>query len=493
MKIKTILLILALAAVIVPSCQKSSDVCEESGRPSFSIVLNTGRNFTKTPGSDFVGDETGESAISSLRLFLVSDDSSKTIRELTPGDEYRPDEEDPMVLYATLNPEQYVGKWLVYVIANWPENIPLDTSDYDSFIGSYTGLSDAQLASMWNDGHFPMVNVCNAATEDGKLNGGISVELKRKDVALIPVAEVTLERIAAKVSASVDPYVTYGILGTQMGASTAVFGVSRVFVQNVAMINNVRSFNLIQKWTPGGSLVTPSSAADYSIPGGYYNTTVPPAVWNEPGDVMYCLENNSPEYSSCGGSHPDASAGTRMKGRVTGLLIRARVETLSYFKSEADTDPTDGEYGENLIVDPDEGIWTRSSLTKASGSDAAFRTFYKYKGVYFADYQQLFAQNPSLGSTEADAAPSLLRAKGVRVFEDGYMYYTYWIETQGDQYVARNVFYNLSITSINAFGDDVPGGFGYDPSDPIKTEEPRISVSLKIADWDEKPAQNYTL
>lgn len=493
MKTKTILLILALAAVIAPSCQKSSDVCEEYGCQSFSIVLNLGRNFTKTPGSDFIGDETGESAISSLRLFLVSDDSDKTIKELIPGDEYQADEENPMILYAKLNPEEYAGNWLVYAIANWPDEITLDTSDYDSFIGSYTGLTDAQLATMWDDGHFPMVNVCNAATEEGKLNGGIRVELKKKDVSVIPVAEITLERIAAKVSASVDPYVTYGIMGTQMGASTAVFGVSKIVVDGIAMINNVRSFNLIQKWTSGGSLVTPSSAADYSITGGYYNTSVPPVAWNEPGDVMYCLENNAPEYTSCGGSHLDASADTRMKGRVTGLLIRARVETLSYFKSEADTDPTDGDYGENLIVDPDEGVWTRSSLTKAAESDAAFRTFYKYKGIYFADYQQLFAQNPSLGSTEADAAPSLLREKGVSVFEDGYMYYTYWIETENDQYVARNVFYNLSITSINAFGDDLPGGPGYDPSDPIKTEDPRITLSLKIADWDEKPAQNYTL
>ena len=104
----------------------------------------------------------------------------------------------------------------------------------------------------------------------------------------------------------------------------------------------------------------------------------------------------------------------------------------------------------------------------------------------------MFAQNPSLGSTESDADPTVLREKGVAVYENGYMYYTYWIETEGDIYVARNVFYDLSFKSVNAFGDDLPGG-AYSSVDPIMTDDPKITVSLKISDWDEKTGQDYTL
>lgn len=485
MKNKTIsLLILGLAAVFASSCEKSSDVRGTDGQPTFKIRLSIDGNMTKTSGTSYLADETSESAISSLRLFLVSDDADKTIHELVSGTDFTQDDDDPMLLNAYLAPNVYEGDWLAFAVANWPSNITLDTSTYAGFTGSYSNLTDAQLAGMWASGSFPMVN----------LGGGVSVHLAKTGVSLTPEAEITLERIAAKVRASVDPYITYGILGTEMGSSTAVFGVSRVVFDGIAMINNVRSFNLIQQWTAGGSLVSPSSASSYPLSStGYYNTTVPPASWSTPGTVMYCLENNAPDYVACGGTHLDASEGTRMKGRVTGLLIRAKVETLSFFKSEADTDPDDPDYGENLILDPDPGMWTSRLMTKAPETDAAFRTFYKYKGVYFADYQQLFAQNPSLGSTAADADAGLLRSKGVSVYENGYMYYTYWIETEGDQYVARNVFYDLAITSVNAFGDELPGGVGYSAADPLKTDDPKLTVALTIADWDEKSNQDYTL
>lgn len=494
MKTNRLAIFLGLSAILgfTAACEKSDDM-PAGNSADFTIRLSVDGVSTRT-GIGTVADEESESAVDNVRLFIVKDDYSE-IHELSfaEGGDVEADDDNELEYHAHLDRTLYKGNWLVYAIANWPSNITLNKDSYASFIGSYTGLTDEQLASMWSSGHFPMVNMRNSKTETGKDNGGVLVELKAEDVEVTPVANIRLERIAAKVCASVDPYISYGIIGTEMGASTAVFGVSRVVFDGVAMINNVNSFNLIQQWTDGGALITPSSDGDYT---GYYNTAVPPTEWKAPGTVMYCLENNAPDYAACGGEHLDAASGTRMKGRVTGLIIRAKVETLSEFTSEADTDPTidpeDAEKGENLIVDPDPGVWKSVKTRGGASSDAEFRTIYKYKGVYFADWQQLFAQNPSLGSVEADAASATLRAKGVTVYENGYMYYTYWIETEGDQYVARNVFYDLSIKSVNAFGDDLPGG-AYVSTDPLKTDDPKITVSLKISGWDEKTNQDYTL
>ncbi len=487
MKTKIIPFLLGLCAVIaLSSCEKES--AKEPAKANLIVKLALNGASSKTTGTT-IADSESECTISSVRLFLVSQDDLDTIEEIT-SDDYTltaATESDPARIAAHIS-YTLAGDWYLYVIANCPSSVSIDTSDYDSFVGSYTSTD---LSDIWAEDAFMMVNTQNAETEEGVDKAGIPVSLSnlQDDKESPEEVTVTLERVASKVTATVSPFINYGLVGATMGGHDAVYGISKVVIDEVALINCVSNFNLVQQWASDGSLITPSSSASYS---DYYYTDLTDLDWVAQGTDLFCLENNSPEYSVAGGTHQDASSDTRMKGRVTGLVVRARIETLSSYQSSAQTDGGEGSGGyEALVLDPDEGVWTKA--TGSPTSNKAFRTLYKYKGTYFADWQQLFAQHPSLGSTESDAAASTLRSKGVKVFEDGYTYYTLWIETGGDRYVARNVWYNYLITSINAFGDDLPGGSDYSSTDPIDTDSPSISVSLKISDWDIKTEQNYTI
>ncbi len=92
-----------------------------------------------------------------------------------------------------------------------------------------------------------------------------------------------------------------------------------------------------------------------------------------------------------------------------------------------------------------------------------------------------------------------LRGYGVQVYENGNMYYTYFIEDQNytmlneqtsesTKYnaVMRNAVYNLSVKSITELGDDIPGGGVIDPKNPnppIKTDKAYIQVEVTVRPW----------
>lgn len=481
MKTRFIYFILGiLAAVAVSSCEGNFQP-DRSSRKSVTIGLRVaGINGTKAEATE------EEAKISSIDIFIVNSDKTALSKIGTI---------DYNETYGTATfdvPSGATGTWYLYVFANASSTIVSGITDYASLKAAYTGTK-AQLGSLWTDNAFLMTNVQTATSEESTPLGGVGIDLDLKN----PTATVVLERVASKVTVNVSKSVDYSLIGTTMLGSDGSAAISNIELSGVALFNCVNTFNYLQRWTEASSnkvLVSPSYSADYAL-SDYYDYDVTSLTYSAPGTDMYCLENNSPVYSSLSdlGMNPDATASTKMKGRVTGLIFKFRFKTATGFTSEG--------INEDLILDENTGEWK----TKAGSTDADYYTIYRYNAVCYADQKALFnANNGTIGALTPGSAPACstadLRANGVEVFENGTMYFTYYIQdpnvtdgTGNHLCMVRNTHYDLTLDAVTRIGDDVPGGTGYNRVDPISTNPYKITVTLKVVDWDEKTAQDYTI
>ena len=80
----------------------------------------------------------------------------------------------------------------------------------------------------------------------------------------------------------------------------------------------------------------------------------------------------------------------------------------------------------------------------------------------------------------------------INVFEDGVMYYTYFIKdaNYNNYGIYRNTWYQLQVTEVTNFGDDIPGGWNPDdptvnpdPTTPVDDEKLYIKVKLLVNKW----------
>lgn len=151
-----------------------------------------------------------------------------------------------------------------------------------------------------------------------------------------------------------------------------------------------------------------------------------------------------------------------MRNRITGVLFRVRAKI-------KDDSHTTGD----LIQDPDDGLWAKT-MTRASDDD--YRTFYGYEDAVYPRLKELINEKPELASKiSATSSVKELRDAGVKVYEDGYMYYVHWIVDQNYEYmwnwpdeadegdafnykaVLRNTRYVVKVKSVNEIGMDLPG------------------------------------
>lgn len=473
------------AAAILSSCDKDPVPARHSETNlTVKLVVDNESATTKTTGSETEADLSTESYISTVRLFSVASDLSSvteiTDLEFTAGGN---------TVKATIPSTLATG--LLYVIANCPSWLTIDTSSYATFVGSYSG-ANADIPGIWADNNFMMVNVQNGIT-DGTDKAGVAYDISS---SLSPT--VHLERLAVKIKAEPSESINCLPIGNKIIGNGKEFSVMSMNVDGVALLNCVNSFNLVQSWAEAKNwtedgcaeqiLQSPSYSPDYVRTSGYYDNDPANLTFSPVETVFYCLENNSPIYDILTDkTYSDYVAGTKMKGRVTALVFRVQVTTASEFTSEVIIN-------EPLIPDPYNGNWT--IITKAGDIDEEARTFFMYKGLCYIDASLLPEKAREGISGPTDYAK--LRENGVSVFENGYMYYTYWIEDtnytdDGEAYlsVIRNTSYDFTVNTIEAFGDDVPCG-QYISTDPILKANPKIRVSLKILDWNDVSA-HYTL
>lgn len=462
MKSRYILTIIcAMTGIILSSCDNRI----EDDKPVSGLRISLSVDGTSTKATEAA--TASESKISTADLYMCKADASHS--GFCKVDAVLDSDTNTL----TADVSDMVGTWLVYVVANCPSWLELDDTDYDSFLTSVSDVK-SNLAAIWTSDNFMMFNTYDST------EAGVEVSLD----AMTSTYTVHLQRVAVKVVPESDDFIDFAPYHTVVPGSTDTWVISGIRLDGAALLNCVNTFNLLQQ-KASDKVVTPSSVETYSLTDGYYDVVPASVTFSEPDATtnefapLYCLENNSPLYSEFTDEEIKAEAlyaitGTKMKGRVTAVIFRAQVSLANGFDSGADLDP--------LEKDPTNGQWDN---TKAGGHIDEPRTFYRYKNSYFADLEILKTTYPTeFTASTYDAAT--LRGMGVNVYENGHMYYTYYIKDIDNDYsVTRNTCYRLKVNTIASFGDEVPGGSGYVRTDPIDVKEPVLGVSLVIADWDE--------
>lgn len=365
--------------------------------------------------------------------------------------------------------------------------------------------------------------------EDKTPDGGVPINIDNPEQYTYSNpyhVEVNIERVAAKVVVDCSKE-NYDFSGSMSRFGFDKYKFSDVHVDGVALINCSNSTRLVQKWmiacyqgeryfdyerwkirknpdnnypdnapygypylwpiTPGGSVETVPLELYYNQLTAFTdskNQCLRPyaASLFKPLDgnkqaTMYCLENASPLYLDFlsdfnkGVNAVEDQSGwdeylkEGMKNRVTGVLFRVRAKL-----------KTDSHTTEDLKPDPETGKWDKAK-TRAAGDE--YRTFYCYNASVTPYLDELIKEEPGLAAKGITTSSTIkqLRDAGVRVFEDGYMYYIHWIKDQNYQYfwnyvgdfqadegwpfkyyaVMRNTRYDVNVGKISLIGMDLPG------------------------------------
>lgn len=551
MKTKITILFAFAAALCFSSCEKHG---LDFHRSDANLIVNLDIKSdiaTRTAGDSEVDPTDEESEISSVQFFLAAWDATNS-KPASNTQVIKISDTDVDGTSVGANVNLSGGNYLLYVIANCPSGLTLDLDSYDDFIGSYGEAASSitnvngsitDVTKIWDDDNFMMVNSVDYNTGTGCYNGGVLVNFANQNIT----AEVAIERVSAKIIADQDKFIDFSasmqkVLGPydDVAGEYVDYVISSAKIDAWALMNCVNSFNLIQKYTTDTRdfhkllstddlkdvIVTPSSddtkypvAKKTTVPAtnmksvGYYYTnpefTGFNATTNEPeytelefvdaGETLYCLENNPPYYPTTytkndGSTPTPAVSDSKMKGRATAVVFRAQILLADGFDADAYTGSHDGT--DPVGIDDTPGTWDEYP-TKAYTTDLV-RTIYEYKGKYYADDARLKADNTALSSCADNAA---LRAAGVKVYENGYMYFTYYITNTGipgchaPYYcVERNKCYKLTVKAVSGLGDDLPCDYShYDPEDPVDMAIPRLKVTVDVLPWKVKETVTYEI
>lgn len=499
-----------LSMGMLASCSNEENiVAENNGNQQANAYLtltlvgaDNGASRTQ-PGEDGTAEgEPGESQITSAMVLLCAQDG--TISQAVPTSNLT-----STVAGVQTQPIAVTeGTYYVYVIANPGTYAPATGTKVTDVV--MDNINATAMNGYSTDGKFIMFSECNGT--DATAGAAITVtEANDYDHPATTEEPIKLDRLAAKIT--YDEVETVDISGAenQLGA------LEGITFNGFKLVNGIKKVNLQQHWsatTPATSqtakvntLLTPTATigtdfynqwSDYSTittetagEGGEVYTEVTDKVkdaeWSDA--PLFCMENNS------GSNAEDCfAAGADMQGNTTGVLFRA----------------------------------TATLTADASDEIAGANCFYGYAntGDYFASLAALQDEYPSAfddgddstdGDTELAAAEAELRAAVagtaeedaevqtvsdfrvkylVRVYENGVMYYTHYIEDQNytaanDEdaqvlyhAVMRNTIYGLTVQSVKNIGDDVPGGWNpdVDPEEPIDVPN-YLQVECKVNPW----------
>lgn len=442
MKIKS-LFFAGLFAVVMASCNNDDNI-EPSGGGSpldgyLSLKINSGSmDPTTRTTPDTLGTEVGtgnENTISGVTVVLT--DTAGVIQQT-----------ENLTLASGTTTQKFAvneGSYLVFALVNKPDALILGPN----IVQVLAGADSAQITAGYNAGSFFMTNEQSDITKT-VLDAGKPITLNAGDDIVVPV---NVDRLAAKVrDRTGTPAITE--LLAQTNVATIMNGVR---VVGFVPMNLNPDMNLIQTWGSNSEdpdlannvLLTPLKAvAEYLLPATTYKTVddsvgvADLTVEGDYADSVYVSENRPPIRINTNGVVTAAQ-----RGQTTAVIYRV--------------------------------------VAQMNGADVD--TFYAYNDVVYTELANL----PSSLGDLTGVGIADLRKMGVSVYENGVMYYTYFIKDPNTNYqlagedyygVFRNSIYNLNITSITRLGDDVPDD-SKNPTDPVDPEEAKIRVELTIKNW----------
>lgn len=495
-----------LSMGMLASCSNEDEIAAGNGNDQqanayLSLTLvgaDNGASRTQ-PGEDGTDDgEPGESQITSARILLCTTDGtvSQVVNAANLTNTEAGVQTEPIEV-----PE---GTYYVYVIANPGSNTaanPTAGTAISSIV--LESINEAAMTAYSTSGAFIMFSECNGT--DGTGGAVITVtESNDYDNPATTASPIKLDRLAAKITyATAENGVDIDDAEAQLSA------LQSISFNGFKLVNGIMKTNLQQHWsatTPAASnlpkvntLLTPSATigTDFYNQWSTYSTiTEADGTYTEVTDLtksmtwsnspLFCMENNSGSTAeNC------FATGADLQGNTTGVLFKA----------------------------------TATLATDASDEIAGENCFYGYNGEYFATLAAIQAKYPGVFAEAggADATAQLTNAETeltnavagtaeesedvqtvsdfrvkymIRVFENGVMYYTHYIEDQNYtaanaentqvlyHAVMRNTIYGLTVQSVKNIGDDVPGGWNpdVDPDEPIDVPN-YLQVECEVNPW----------
>lgn len=338
------------------------------------------------------------------------------------------------------------GTHKVYALLNLGDpNATLSIGSNIEYVLSARFLTE--VASGYKDGSFFMTN----SRHSGQASAGIDVSIAAGEEKVL---SVTVDRISAKiVDDTTTPVVTFS---TDV---TAV--VNEVEVIGFVPLNVNADFNRIQIWGKDNTGGTDTQLSE--------DVLMTPAIKNLAPVTLY-------------------------KEKVTNSDGSEAWKNTSTQKMFVDSVYTT-ENRPPILVNG-QGVFTakRNNTTgviysvQAKLNGVLCSTFYTYNGKAYATLTSLSA---IFGSDLSGKSAPELRGLGINVYEDGIMYYTYFVKDpnknnrlSGKDYfgVFRNSVYRLKINTINNLGDDVPDD-NKEPEETIDPDNAYLKVELIVNDW----------
>lgn len=436
---------------------------------------------TRTTGSETVEGTEGENKISDISIYWMKKSESGemshagTIERTTITNGVSELIRVPSGI--TLDEE-----YLLFVVANTGHiGFHPNTATIKAFRGQH---SVAHTPYLFEQNNMMMANQHDELESESINKGGVPVTITAEHTKKNPAtASIALDRLAVKIvpKVSEDLISNSEIIGQKIITQKEIkdedkepHKISKVSIESVGLLNAVNQFNLIQQWQKqikgnGNEVVildSPSNKISYS---DYYNTieryyesysikSDAPFVAIDKNQIttpFYCLENNSPFYTK--------NEYTKYKGRTTAIVFKVSTEMQNH-----------------------------------KGGNQGKVTFYGFNGKYYESYDGLKKAYETLYNNKnfpaRGSSAATFRAHNpdypntIKVYENGYMYYMYWIQDMNYPdliyAVVRNTLYNLTVARIAAVGHDVPGGEDYDPEDPIDGPV-EIEIEAVCQPWSE--------
>lgn len=456
---KKFLFLASLAILALGACNNETDVPQPGDEGAkakgyLSIGLSAPPSASpRTTGGTTENGSIAENTINNVTIVLT--DAAGNVAHV----------KTPTITNGVTDPFDIIlGTYKVYALVNSPIQAA-DITVGQPIQRVVTVAAEAEAANGFGTGGFFMVN----AKHDKDTDAGVAVTITADNTPTSPAkAKVFVDRVSVKIEDNTADKTKTSVPGLPAGATS-------VELEGFVLLNMNKKFNLIQSWNNNNVLETPlPSYADLN---------------NLPKDQYFY------HYDQYVTLTKDAN------GKITEIedLTKGDLYTFSTVYT-TENRPTILTYDTNKLT---AGRGETTGVIYKAVTDNA-TTFYVYDGTTYPNFALLNAAHPEdLTSLEND--PAQLRGKGVKVYEDGVMYYTYYIKDNNPNYqynnqdyygVFRNSIYRLNVNKISKIGDDVPGGSTVDPNPgpgttdptgptnpPIDADEAYIEVTVDVNPW----------
>lgn len=360
---------------------------------------------SRTIGSPTTPGTPEENAISDVTIYLMNDNRIAKVESITMSktlDNYISD-------LIPIGKDMLDQEFQLFVVAN-PKKADFSIRTTSDFKGIYSTQSNTYklvtpeqmvMSNQVEQAPVPTVVVTKENTEDNPA-----------------VVKVRLDRLAVKIEPQAS--VNFEVNFSNRPKESVFFEGYTFDVKAAGLLNAPTEFNLKQFWSDVANsqpiqLLSPTWYYKpevqffdkyYSTIKDYTDSSTPPFIQIDNEDngtgyrlissPFYCLENNSPFYDYTGSNlTPENQIKTKYKGLATGVIFKVQVTK------------------ENNPV-----------------------TFYRFEGKYYSDTEADKLELSEVANLSISDFTNIgaLRAKGIKVYKDGNIYYTYWIKDKNPAY-----------------------------------------------------------